>query len=107
MRTMIFRYTMLILLLALLDACGHKERKKDEVKVTEEAAGTPVTVTTINTAPIVEYMELNATSTFLQKNYVKANINGYIQAVRTQQGQYVTRGQPLFTLITKEARSIG
>jgi len=97
---------MLIATLTALGACGHNESNKDEVKVTEPA-GTPVTITTINTAPIVEYVELNATSTFLQKNYVKANINGYIQAVLTQQGQYVYKGRVLFTLITKEARSIG
>jgi hypothetical protein len=40
---------------------------------------TPVTVTTISRGPMEEYLELNATSAFLLKSYVKANANGYLQ----------------------------
>ncbi|MEO5594619.1 MAG: efflux RND transporter periplasmic adaptor subunit [Chitinophagaceae bacterium] len=74
--------------------------------VTEEVQ-TPVTVTGISTEPLAEYIELNATSSFMQKNYIKANANGYLQSSLTQPGQYVNRGQVLFTIKTKEAQSIG
>jgi multidrug efflux pump subunit AcrA (membrane-fusion protein) len=46
-------------------------------------------------------------STFLQKSYVKANANGYLQSSDVYPGKYVETGQPLFTLKTKEAQSIG
>lgn len=68
---------------------------------------TPVTVTTISTDPLTEYIELNAVSTFLQKGYVKANANGYLQSMNTYLGKYVEPGQLLFTLKTKEAQSLG
>jgi multidrug efflux pump subunit AcrA (membrane-fusion protein) len=71
------------------------------------ATQTPVTVTTINESPLVNYTELNATSSFLKKNYVKANAIGYLQTVNAQIGHYVNKGAVLFTIKTKEAQSIG
>ena len=68
---------------------------------------TPVTVTSITTAPMAEYIELNATSSFLQKSIVKANSNGYLKAVNAKVGKMVQVGQVLFELKTKEAQSIG
>ncbi len=56
---------------------------------------------------LTEYIDLNATATFLQKSYVKANVNGYIQTVNATLGKYVEAGQVLFTVKTKEAQSIG
>jgi multidrug efflux pump subunit AcrA (membrane-fusion protein) len=56
---------------------------------------------------MTDYIDLNATSVFLQKNYVKSNANGYIVKVNAQQGQYVNAGQVLFAVKTKEAQSIG
>jgi len=70
-------------------------------------AGTPVTVATVSNAPFNDSIELNAVSTFLQKSYVKANANGYLQSSDVYPGKYVETGQPLFTLKTKEAQSIG
>jgi hypothetical protein len=54
-----------------------------------------------------DYIELNAVSIFLQKSYVKAIANGYLQSADVYPGKYVAVGQTLFTLQTKEARSIG
>ncbi|MEO6633059.1 MAG: HlyD family efflux transporter periplasmic adaptor subunit [Mucilaginibacter sp.] len=71
------------------------------------ATETPVKVTTIDESSLVNYTELNATSSFLQKNYVKANAIGYLQTVNAQIGHYVNKGQVLFTIKTKEAQSIG
>ncbi|MDB5023730.1 MAG: HlyD family efflux transporter periplasmic adaptor subunit [Mucilaginibacter sp.] len=68
---------------------------------------TPVTVTTVNDTSMVSYIDLNATTVFLQKNFVKANANGYIQSANIQPGHYVEKGQLLFTIKTKEAQSIG
>lgn len=70
-------------------------------------ARTPVTVTTVSDAPLEDYIELNAVSAFLQKSYVKAIANGYLESSDVYPGKYVEVGQTLFTLQTKEARSIG
>lgn len=72
-----------------------------------EAVQTPVTITGILRGPLEEFIELNATSTFLLKNYVKANANGYLQSAHVMPGQFVKAGQVLFTIKTKEAESIG
>jgi len=68
---------------------------------------TPVTVTGINDSSMVDYIDLNATSAFLQKSYVKANAIGYIQKANAQLGHFVNTGEILFTIKTKEAQSIG
>jgi multidrug efflux pump subunit AcrA (membrane-fusion protein) len=81
---------------------GTADDNADNVK-----AQTPVTVTTINDSSMTDYINLNAISAFLQKNYVKANANGYIQQVNTQLGHYVNKGEILFTIKTKEAQAIG
>ncbi len=68
---------------------------------------TPVTVTSVSFDPIKEYIELNATASFLQQSYIKANLNGYIKQVNIRIGDYVNRGKTLFVLKTKEAEAIG
>ncbi len=68
---------------------------------------TPVTVTEISYEPIEAFVELNATATYLQKNIVKSNLNGYIQKSNIRFGDFVNRGQVLFVLKTKEAAAIG
>jgi len=67
----------------------------------------PVTVTSVTFEPLRQYIDLNATSTFLQQNFVKANLNGYIKKANIRFGDYVHRGQVLFVLKTKEAEAIG
>ncbi len=68
---------------------------------------TPVTVTSVSFDPIKEYIELNATASFLQQSYVKSNLNGYIKQANIKIGDYVNRGKTLFVLKTKEAEAIG
>jgi multidrug efflux pump subunit AcrA (membrane-fusion protein) len=54
-----------------------------------------------------EYIEVSATSSFLLKNFVKANTNGYLRSSSIHLGQRVTNGQVLFNITTKEAQSLG
>lgn len=117
-------HTLMITAVCLLAACGGAFKgdsgkdstgaRTDSAKAAGKAdapdsadAGTPVTVTTVTNAPFNDSIELNAVSAFLQKSYVKANANGYLQSVDVYPGKYVEVGQPLFTLKTKEAQSIG
>ncbi len=71
------------------------------------AAITPVTIVSPESGNMAEYTDLNATSTYLLKAIVKANANGYIQSASPQPGKYVSAGQNLFIIRTKEAESIG
>ncbi|TDO24200.1 efflux RND transporter periplasmic adaptor subunit [Pedobacter duraquae] len=71
------------------------------------APTTPVTITTVRDSSLSNYVELPAVSAYLEQSFVKANINGYVQKTAARTGQQVQRNQLLFSLITKEARSIG
>jgi multidrug efflux pump subunit AcrA (membrane-fusion protein) len=86
-------------------SCGGGSATDEEETVANPQ--TPVTITTIDNSALADSIELNATSSFLQKNYVKANAVGYIQKVNIQPGHYVEKGQLMFTIKTKEAQSIG
>jgi multidrug efflux pump subunit AcrA (membrane-fusion protein) len=97
------------LLLILLYSCMAMacKRKVAQEEETNKEVQTPVTVTHVSKTTLMEYVDLNATAAFLQKNYVKANVTGYVQSVHTLPGKYVSPGQLLFVLKTKEAQAIG
>lgn len=95
----------LFFLIALTFSCRHKEAAAEETA--PEEVRTPVTVTSVEKLPLVEYEELNATSTFLQSSFIKASANGYIKLVNIRQGQMVNKGDHAFSIKTKEAEAIG
>ena len=95
------------IILVSLFSCKSKSAEPAEEDVPAADAQTPVTVTTIGQDALTDYTDLNARSVYLLKSFVKANINGYLRQVNVQPGKYVSRGQLLFSLQTKEARSIG
>ncbi|MBS1501982.1 MAG: HlyD family efflux transporter periplasmic adaptor subunit [Bacteroidetes bacterium] len=86
---------------------GKKSSGDDDEDASKVQAQTPVTVTTVGEGSMADYIDLNATSVFLQKNYVKSNANGYVVQVNAQPGHFVSKGQLLFTIKTKEAQAIG
>lgn len=100
-----YRWFIFLLLPMCLLSC--KQAEKTPAETGPETVQTPVTVTGISTEAMSVYIELNATSTFLQKSFIKANANGYLRSNFTKPGQYVAKGQKLFTIQTKEAQSIG
>lgn len=89
----------------LLSAC--KSASDDDAEETPKEVRTPVTVTTISYEPLQDSIVLNATSAFLQQNFVKSNLIGYIQKANIKYGDRVHRGEVLFVLKTKEAKAIG
>ena len=93
-----------ILILMAGISCIHSRQETEEPALTVQ---TPVTITGIQQQPLEEYVELNATSAFLLKNYIKANATGYLQSAHVAPGQFVQAGQVLFTIKTKEAESLG
>ena len=96
-----------MLVVVVMIGCKGKEPAPVEDKKDSVDARTPVTVTTVDRSGLDDYIELNAVSAFLQKSYVKAIANGYLQSSDVYPGKYVEAGQTLFTMQTKEARSIG
>ena len=96
-----------IVVVLMLSACGSTSKEPEAAAKDSVAEGTPVTVTTVDKGGLTDSIELNAVSTFLQKSYVKAVTNGYLQSSDVYPGRYVQVGQTLFTLQTKESRSIG
>jgi multidrug efflux pump subunit AcrA (membrane-fusion protein) len=67
----------------------------------------PVTITNPVIQAMTETVELNATSTFLLKTFVKSNINGYMQQVNVQIGENIKKGSKMFVLKSKESQNIG
>ena len=56
-----------LLLFWIITSCNSKTAEETTIEEEQETV-TPVTVTSVSTEPMVEYIELNATSTFLQNN---------------------------------------
>ena len=95
------------IILVSLFSCKSKSAEPAEGDVPIADTQTPVTVATVGQDALTDYTDLNARSVYLLKSFVKANINGYLRQVNVQPGKFVRRGQLLFSLQTKEARSIG
>ena len=95
---------LIVLLAVYLYSCHHAEPPVAEDAVT---AITPVTVSSVQTGTLSDSLELNASSTFLQNNYVKSIAAGFIKSVLIKPGDFVNNGQTLFTLETKESAAIG
>ena len=96
----------IIFLFILCNISCHKKADKDEEIVPEDVR-TPVTVTTVSYEPLLEYIDLNATSSFQQNSVIKASANGYIQSVNISLHHIVKSGQLAFILKTKEAKALG
>jgi len=88
--------------LFLLAACENRQEnseKEIQVKV-------PVTVEKIHKADITDFLELNATSSFLVKSMIKSPIAGYIDDISVSQGDKVLKNQLLFNIKTKESTAL-
>ena len=111
MKKIITKYPgrLLVLVAAFAIAFGScsSDKKSEDDDTSKVDAQTPVTVASVDQNAMADYADLNATSVFLQKNYVKSNANGYITKANVTQGQQVSEGQVLFEVKTKEAQAIG
>jgi multidrug efflux pump subunit AcrA (membrane-fusion protein) len=96
-----------VCLLCLMTMMSCKNNSAPAGEAESVVAQTPVQVSTINIGSLSDEIVLNATSAYLEKSYVKATTNGYIQDLNIQTGSTVKNNQLLFSLITKEARAIG
>lgn len=99
-----FKMTLLIIVCLAFEACNND---KAAVEMPAAEPVTPVTVTGIRISQAEDAVDLNATSTFLLRTDVKANTTGYLQSSNITIGQLVHKGQLLFSITTKEAKSLG
>ena len=100
-----YQLTIILIICFLLPSCfGHHSNAEEEEELETE---TPVTVTHCTIGDMMEVVELNASSVFLQKNQTKATTNGYIKSVSVQPGQRVAKDDVLFVLKGKEAEHLG
>ena len=85
-----------------LTGCGNKRTKVEEVI----EAKTPVTVTTISRKSISETLEFPAILIYLRKNIVRSSTAGTVENISIGLGDFVKKGQELFTIKTLEASAI-
>ena len=97
-----FRIFLLVPFLFLLPGCGGRQEKGEK----EIQAKVPVTVENIHTADVADYLELNATSSFLIKSMIKSPTAGYVEEITVTQGDKVMKNQVLFKLRTKESTAL-
>jgi len=96
-------YTFSTIILLAFNSCRNGNTSEDDSK---SEGLIPVTITHVSKSTLEEVVELNATSEFLMKTFVKSNINGYIQEVNIKSGDNVSKGQKLFVIRSKEAEYI-
>lgn len=101
----ILNIVFLFLIVLAMQSC--KNNAEEDEDIAPEDAVTPVTITYPTHSNISETVELNATSAFTLKTFVKANAIGYLQSANIKVGDYVSKGQTLFTIKTKEAAALG
>jgi hypothetical protein len=97
-------YFPVLVAVLIITSCSSKPTAKLEEEVQPQ---TPVKVTSVQFGPLAEYVELNATSAYLEKSFIKASTAGYLQTANAQIGKFVSSKQALFSIITKEAMAIG
>ena len=90
----------------ILVSCHAKEAVTEKEPAAAEVQ-TPVTVTGVTIAPLVEYVELNAMSSFVQSSFIKATANGFVKSSNVRPGQFIRAGQLAFLMQTKEAKALG
>jgi len=100
-------FILLIHLFFIVSLFSCKQQAGDDEEEQPSEVVTPVTVTHPATGNMAETVELNAVSTFLLKTSIKSNTTGYLQKVNAQLGKYVSKGQVMFEIKTKEAQALG
>ncbi|WP_460503948.1 biotin/lipoyl attachment domain-containing protein, partial [Hymenobacter agri] len=104
---------LLLLVLTSLAACGTKDPSADEAAAPadgeEEAAVKPralVTVGSIQTDTLTDVLRLSAVSAYAAKDALRATTTGYVLAPTPVVGQQVRAGQTVFTIQTKESKTL-
>jgi multidrug efflux pump subunit AcrA (membrane-fusion protein) len=98
------RLIFLLCACCMIISCRNREGNTVEVK---PEGRVPVTVTHPASGMLTDAVDLNATSVFLLKTYVKSTATGYLEKVDAQMGEKVSKGKELFVIRSKEAANLG
>jgi multidrug efflux pump subunit AcrA (membrane-fusion protein) len=81
---------------------------KHAVQASEEATDvkTPVTIVPAMYKSITSTVKLPTVATFMNKNIIRATTAGTIEKILISPGEYITSGQLLFTIKTREAMAL-
>lgn len=90
-------------LVFIIVSCNNQK----EVKVEKIDESIPVTITRIDTSALQKSITLNATATYLVKNMIKANATGYLTDLNVAVNDFVKKGEILFAIKTREAKTLG
>ena len=101
------RILLWLMIACAVQSCKNQTEDSSDEDISPENAVTPVTVTHPTHDNINDIVVLNATSAYILKTFVKANETGYLQTSGIKLGQYVRKGETLFTIKTKEAVALG
>lgn len=93
----------IFLVSTVLVACSAKQ-VEEEVLVTPKS---PVQISAIRIGAIDDNLILSATTIYLKRNVITAEIPAFITKVNIHLGDKVTKGQVLYELQTKESKALG
>lgn len=88
--------------LVLIQSCRNKPATVEETSVVK----TPVTIVPVTFKPVTSFVTLPAVANFMNKNIIRATTAGTIEKILIVPGEFVSAGQLLFTVKTREAMAM-
>ncbi len=98
LRTNLFLFLITGALMLLL-SCRHTAQRAEE----PGAVKTPVTIVPAEFKSVTSTVGLSAVATFMNKSIIRSTITGTIEKILISPGEFITTGQLLFTVRTREA----
>jgi hypothetical protein len=98
-----FSFVILFFSLLIFSACGPKAGE-EEVALKPK---TPVEVVNVQAGSVTDNIDLSATTIYLKRNMVTAQIPAFITKVNIHLGDKVQKGSVLYELESKERRALG
>lgn len=93
----------LLLLLLILSACKNQPAEAERVTLPQS----PVQITKLRIGSITDNLILSATTVYLKRNVITAEIPAFITKVNIRLGEKISKGQVLYELQTKESKALG
>jgi len=89
-------------LMVLSLSCKHAAPSPEETTEVK----TPVTVAPVEYKSVTSTISLPAVATFMNKNIIRATTSGIIEKILIAPGEFISDGQLLFTIMTREAMAL-
>lgn len=96
-------YFYILLLSVFIFACNAKQTEEETLATPKS----PVQISTIRIGEIDDNLLLSATTIYLKRNVITAEIPAFITKVNIHLGDKVFKGQVLYELQTKESKALG